>query len=180
MINTQEPSGKPGQAPRSQCVAYRVEPSHAVILGKAPANASQSNRRAAECRPGLTQAAAPLLANLSARIGSDVAGTFAGVDMRLAAVPLDVLDAAGQWRFAGGRLTLSGAGFRLEDRQVDDRFRPLVAQGAELTLANNVIDPHAPDFDAAEMLDRLERPLNPERWPAAMARVSHSLEGQMQ
>lgn len=80
------------------------------------------------------------IANLSARIGQDVAGTFAGVDVRLAAVPLDLLDAAGQWHFAGGRLALAGASFRLEDRQLDDRFRPLVAQGAELTLASNVID----------------------------------------
>ncbi len=79
------------------------------------------------------------VANLSARIGQDVAGSFAGSDVRLAAVPLDILDAAGTWRYAGGRLMLTGASFRLEDRQLDDRFAPMVAQGATLQLFDNVI-----------------------------------------
>lgn len=79
------------------------------------------------------------IANLDARIGRDVAGRFIGTDVRLSAVPLDLLDATGAWRFADGRLTLSGATFRLEDREVDDRFRPLIARDATLTLANNAI-----------------------------------------
>ena len=79
------------------------------------------------------------IANLSARIGKDVAGTFAGSDIRLATVPLDMLDAAGKWRFAAGKLAIEGASLRLEDRQVDDRFQPLVAQGASLSLENNRI-----------------------------------------
>jgi hypothetical protein len=79
------------------------------------------------------------IANLGARIGSDIAGRFAESEVRLAAVPLDVLDASGDWRFADGALTLSGARFRLEDRQLDDRFQPLVAQDGALRLADNAV-----------------------------------------
>lgn len=79
------------------------------------------------------------IANLSARIGRDVAGSFSGSDIRLAAVPLDLLDAGGAWRYADGRLNLTGASFRLEDRELDDRFQPLIAQDGELALADNRI-----------------------------------------
>jgi hypothetical protein len=79
------------------------------------------------------------IADLDARIGSEVAGHFSGSDVLLAAVPLDLRDAGGDWRFAGGRLTLSNGSFRLEDRQVDDRFQPLVARGASLVLVDNMI-----------------------------------------
>ena len=79
------------------------------------------------------------IANLSARIGEDIAGSFDHSDIRLAAVPLDLLDAGGRWRFADGRLTITEGAFRLEDRQAVDRFQPLVAQGGALTLAENRI-----------------------------------------
>jgi hypothetical protein len=79
------------------------------------------------------------VANLEARIGGDVAGRFSGSDVFLAAVPLDLRDASGDWRYAGGKLMLTGSAFRLEDRQADDRFQPLVARGATLTLADNRI-----------------------------------------
>lgn len=79
------------------------------------------------------------IANLSAKIGKDVAGTFDGSDIRLAAVPLDLLDARGNWRYADGRVTITDGVFRLEDRQELDRFHPLVAQGGTLTLADNRI-----------------------------------------
>ena len=77
--------------------------------------------------------------DLSARIGEDIAGRFAGTDVRLFAVPLDLLGATGDWRYAGGRLTLSEGSFRLHDRQEDARFEPLVARGATLTLEDNLI-----------------------------------------
>ncbi len=80
------------------------------------------------------------IADLRARLGSDITGTFAGAEARLAAVPLDLLDGAGQWRFAGGVLDLSGASLRLEDRQVADRFRPLIARDGRLTLRDGLID----------------------------------------
>jgi len=79
------------------------------------------------------------IANLDARIGKDVAGRFKGSDVMLAAVPLDILDAEGDWRFADGKLTLANGAFRLEDRQLDDRFQPLIARGATLQLIDNRI-----------------------------------------
>lgn len=79
------------------------------------------------------------LANLTARIGKDVAGRFAGSDIRLAAVPLDLQEASGAWRYAGGRLAIAEAAFRLVDRQADARFQPLLAEGARLALADNRI-----------------------------------------
>ncbi|MBX7499989.1 YdbH domain-containing protein [Qipengyuania sp. YG27] len=83
------------------------------------------------------------ITGLDARLGSDIAGTFSGADVALAAVPLDVTEANGQWRYADGRLVLDGADFTLVDRQKPPRFEPLVARGAELTLVDNRIDAHA-------------------------------------
>ena len=79
------------------------------------------------------------ITNLTARIGQDIAGRFAGSDVRLGAVPLDILGAEGDWRYANGALTISGAAFRLKDRELDDRFRPLIARDAVLTLRDNRI-----------------------------------------
>ena len=77
------------------------------------------------------------IAQLKGSLGSAMQGTFSGAEFRMAAVPLDVLDGAGNWRFAGGKLDLAGATLRVEDRQVDDRFRPLVARDASLSFAGN-------------------------------------------
>ncbi len=79
------------------------------------------------------------LANLSARIGSEISGSFAGSDVLLAAVPLDLRDAGGNWRFANNRLSITGGAFRLEDRELDDRFQALIAREATLTLEGNRI-----------------------------------------
>jgi hypothetical protein len=79
------------------------------------------------------------LQDLSAQIGKDIAGRFTGADMRLYAMPLDLLGAQGAWRYAGGRLTLSDGGFTLKDRQNPARFEPLTATGAVLALENNRI-----------------------------------------
>jgi hypothetical protein len=81
--------------------------------------------------------------NLTARVGKDIAGQFDGSQIFLAAVPLDMRDATGNWRYANGALTIDGAKFRLEDREVADRFRPLLARDARLTLADNVIQADA-------------------------------------
>lgn len=83
------------------------------------------------------------ISNLTARIGQDITGRFAGTDVRLGAVPLDILGAAGDWRYANGALTIAGASFRLEDRELDDRFRPLIARDAALTLRDNRIGAEA-------------------------------------
>lgn len=77
------------------------------------------------------------LAELKAAVGRDIAGTFAGTDLSLAAVPLDLGNGAGQWRYADGRLVVSDATFRLTDRAQVARFQPLAGEGATLTLQNN-------------------------------------------
>lgn len=83
------------------------------------------------------------LADLTARAGKDFAGTFGGVDARLAAVPMDLTNAAGAWRYADGTLTLSGARFDLTDRLRPTRFEQMVARDATLTLHDNRIDADA-------------------------------------
>ena len=83
------------------------------------------------------------LASLTARIGAgfagDIAGQFGGTDVRLAAVPLDLLGAQGSWRYAGGTLRIADGTFQLVDRRADSRFQPLRGQDGTLTLANNII-----------------------------------------
>lgn len=80
------------------------------------------------------------ISNLTARLGGrDIAGSFAGADIRLAQVPLDLRDASGDWRYAGGALTLSDGDFRLVDRSADARFEPLIARDGTLTLRDNAI-----------------------------------------
>lgn len=79
------------------------------------------------------------LGNLTGRLGTASSGRFEGADVLLDAVPLDLRGASGDWRFADGRLDLTGASLRVEDRELDDRFQPLIAEGASLTLSDNVI-----------------------------------------
>ena len=83
------------------------------------------------------------LARLEARIGKGISGHFADADLKLNAVPLDMFDAAGDWRYEGGRLLLSNARLQVEDRIKPGRFEPLMAEGADLTLQNNVITANA-------------------------------------
>lgn len=79
------------------------------------------------------------IARLDARIGKDVSGRFEGSGVFLDAVPLDLFETAGDWRYADGELAISNGTFRLEDRNADDRFQPLVARDAGLVLANGRI-----------------------------------------
>lgn len=79
------------------------------------------------------------IAELHGQLGRALSGTFAGGEARLAAVPLDVLNAQGAWRLDGSDLALSSGSFRLEDRQVDDRFRPMIARDAQLQMHGNAI-----------------------------------------
>ncbi|OYZ24436.1 MAG: hypothetical protein B7Y31_14180, partial [Novosphingobium sp. 16-62-11] len=76
---------------------------------------------------------------LSVKTGKDFTGNFGGVEASLAAVPLNLANASGQWRFADGALTLTGAGFDLTDRLDPARFEKLRSDGATLTLADNRI-----------------------------------------
>ncbi|MBX9884753.1 MAG: YdbH domain-containing protein, partial [Novosphingobium sp.] len=83
------------------------------------------------------------LANLVAQLGRDFTGTFDGVDARLAAVPIDMRQAAGDWRYAGGVLTLSGVRFAAADRFQPARFKTLAGEGGVLTLQDNRVTAEA-------------------------------------
>ena len=79
------------------------------------------------------------VSDIQATLGSEIAGTFEDADVALFAVPLDLRQTAGNWRYAGGAFAIDGARFVLEDRGETDRFNPLMARDATLTLENNVI-----------------------------------------
>ncbi|GGD95761.1 hypothetical protein GCM10011515_14570 [Tsuneonella deserti] len=79
------------------------------------------------------------IANLTATFGREIGGRFADADVRLYGVPLDLLNASGNWRYAGGALSLGDGEFRLVDRNQAARFSPLVSSGATLTLRDNLI-----------------------------------------
>jgi hypothetical protein len=81
--------------------------------------------------------------NLTADFGDRVSGRFAGTDVRLYAVPLDLLGAEGSWTYTDGRLSITDGTFRLVDRQESARFEPLVARGATLALESNLITAEA-------------------------------------
>ncbi|MXO73891.1 exoprotein [Altererythrobacter aerius] len=83
------------------------------------------------------------ISNLTATFGREIGGTFADADVRLFAVPLDLREASGNWRYSGGVLRLAEGRFRLVDRQAEPRFNPLVSQKATLTLRDNVINANA-------------------------------------
>jgi hypothetical protein len=81
--------------------------------------------------------------NLTARIGKTISGRFDGTDVTLFAVPMNLVDASGDWGYADGRLTIADGAFRLVDRQQPARFNPLEARGATLALKDNLITAEA-------------------------------------
>ncbi|MCY1672445.1 YdbH domain-containing protein [Novosphingobium sp. SL115] len=98
------------------------------------------NAKAVDVQLGPVETATRLkLADLDARLGKDFTGTFAGVEAQMAAVPLDIAAATGQWRFAEGALVLSQVGFDVTDRLAPQRFEKLRGEGATLSLADNRI-----------------------------------------
>lgn len=81
-----------------------------------------------------------VVSDLSANLSADtIGGSFAGADVFLTAVPLDIMRASGSWGFANGRLDLTGSTFTLEDRAVVDRFKPMTTRDATLSLVDNQI-----------------------------------------
>ncbi|PKQ00668.1 MAG: hypothetical protein CVT74_02905 [Alphaproteobacteria bacterium HGW-Alphaproteobacteria-13] len=72
-----------------------------------------------------------------------MAGELAGANGRIAAVPLDMSEIGGQWRWANGALRLAG-GLVLTDAEPDARFYPLVSNDAVLRFADGVIEAEAP------------------------------------
>lgn len=83
------------------------------------------------------------ISNLQAIIGKNIAGNFTEADIRLFAVPLDLTGTSGLWDYTDGVLSLSDAVFTVSDREETQRFNPLQARGATLTLADNLIRANA-------------------------------------
>ncbi|MET0365859.1 MAG: YdbH domain-containing protein [Sphingobium sp.] len=85
---------------------------------------------------------APVLlgaATLDGAVDKDgVAGRFGGGHGRIGAVPLDLTEMAGRWRFGGGRLDVDG-GLRVSDVEAAARFNPVVSKDARLSLVNGRI-----------------------------------------
>lgn len=113
------------------------------------------------------------IAKLDARAGREIGGTFDGSEVSLYAVPLDLRAIAGTWRYSGGVLSLGRGAFRLEDREQVDRFQPMIARDASLTLKNNVIDARAlfrePSSDREVLLATIRHDLSTARGHADLA-----------
>jgi len=67
-----------------------------------------------------------------------ITGTFGGAKGGIANVPLDIAEAGGTWRFAGGTLQLGG-NLRVTDAAAAGRFNPLATEDARLELKGGVI-----------------------------------------
>ncbi len=80
-----------------------------------------------------------VLGNVSGELGEAISGRFAQGDFRLAALPLNITNASGNWEFDDGRLQLSNGRFMLSDREEDERFETLITRGARLAYADNRI-----------------------------------------
>ena len=85
----------------------------------------------------ITRFAAQRIAGHSTPHG--MAGELAGASGKIGAVPLDMSEIDGRWRWAGGALTLDG-GLALADAEQVDRFEPLISRDASLRFAGGVID----------------------------------------
>jgi hypothetical protein len=73
-------------------------------------------------------------------------GTFTGGDLAMAALPVTVGAAAGDWGLNDGRLTLGGGAFTVTDTASSPRFAPVDVRNATMTLAGNVVDAQAQLF----------------------------------
>ncbi|UNU42794.1 hypothetical protein EAO27_08845 [Sphingopyxis sp. YF1] len=71
--------------------------------------------------------------------GRGMAGDLAGAAARIGAVPLNMNEIDGGWRFADGALALDGR-MLLTDAEPDARFFPLFSENARLVLRDGVID----------------------------------------
>lgn len=73
------------------------------------------------------------------RTPQGMAGDLIGASGKIGAVPLNMDEIAGQWRWTGGALSLDG-GLVLTDAEPDARFFPLVSKDVSLRFADGVID----------------------------------------
>ncbi|WP_395327136.1 YdbH domain-containing protein [Novosphingobium sp. BL-8H] len=113
------------------------------------------------------------IAHLDATIGKEIGGAFDEGDVMLAAVPLDLHQTAGRWRYAGGVFGIDDAHFTLVDRQQVPRFQPMIARDASLRLQNGAITAQAtlrePTSDRAVVRADIVHDLNATKGHADLA-----------
>jgi len=85
------------------------------------------------------------LTDVSMDIGESFSGQFAGVEAKLDAVPMDILEGAGTWAYDDGVITIADTRFRVIDRNGEelDRFEPLIARDALITVDGNNVTANA-------------------------------------
>ena len=78
-------------------------------------------------------------------IGESLKGTFAGVEARLDAVPVEILEGEVARSFDEAVITVADATFRVIDRNGDelDRYEPLIARDASVTVDGDIITAQA-------------------------------------
>lgn len=76
------------------------------------------------------------VASFDGTLGKVITGRFAGTELKLFQVPLDVYDGAGELRFADQKLAITGASLMVRDREKDARFYPLMAREATVDLVS--------------------------------------------
>ena len=69
--------------------------------------------------------------------GGALGGTFTGGDVTIAAMPVTLGAAAGDWVLNGGRMTLGGGAFTVTDTANPARFAPIGVRNVTMTLAGN-------------------------------------------
>ncbi|MEE4200222.1 intermembrane phospholipid transport protein YdbH family protein [Erythrobacter sp.] len=82
--------------------------------------------------------------SLTGALGGELAGQFADGSAAIDAVPLDLANLSGNWRFDKGTLRIGEGAFTLSEREgaaegPEPRFEPLEARGATLVLADGTI-----------------------------------------
>lgn len=83
------------------------------------------------------------VASFDGSLGKVVTGRFAGTELKLFQVPLDVYDGSGELRFADQKLTISNAALMVKDREKDARFYPLLAREATVDLVSTTFTARA-------------------------------------
>ncbi|RZV32516.1 MAG: exoprotein [Sphingomonadaceae bacterium] len=83
------------------------------------------------------------ISELTGNLGETIGGKFSDTDIRLDAVPLDMLEASGSWDYSNNVLSIADGAFRLVDRDPEKRFEPLTARSAGLVLTDSVITAEA-------------------------------------
>ncbi len=79
------------------------------------------------------------VASMTGELGEAIGGRFEGAEVRLAALPLDLVDLRGAWSYADEGFAVSDGAFAMLDREQPVRFNRMVARDATLSLADSRI-----------------------------------------